>query len=247
MPLAPLILSVDTATRGGSVCISRGAEVLASTIGAPEVSHSNTLLRDINSCLEKAGVALEDVELFAATSGPGSFTGLRIGLATTKALAASLKRPCVGIPTLAAIARAAGQSPGTVALLPAGRGEAFVQMFSVSPDDQVVALDEPAHLSPQKMLARYGSFEKLKWAGEGAHLHRESLREHARGKGIEFKEPGSREGTPEKCWILAPEEKNLSRHLAVLALQAFERGKTGDAQSLHAIYVRPSDAELKCL
>ena len=117
----PLILSIETATMGGSVCLSAGDTVLAAVAGDPKLSHSNTLLSDINKCLREAGVAVQDVELFATTSGPGSFTGLRIGLATIKALAATLNRPCVGVPTLQVIAHTAGVSNATVALLPAGR------------------------------------------------------------------------------------------------------------------------------
>ena len=106
----PLILSFETATLGGSVWLGRGALELATTIGDPAVSHSNSLLSDINHCLSDAGVSLEQVDLFACASGPGSFTGLRIGIATLKALAATLHRPCVGMPTLDAVAHAAGVS-----------------------------------------------------------------------------------------------------------------------------------------
>jgi tRNA threonylcarbamoyladenosine biosynthesis protein TsaB len=148
---APLVLSLETATLGGSVAIARGNSVLAWGSGDPETSHSNTLLSDLNEALARAEVSLEEIDLLAAASGPGSFTGLRIGLATIKGLAATLGKPCAGVPTLYAIARAAGPSPATVALLPAGRGELFAQHFFVSDSGSVTALDEPAHLTPQRM------------------------------------------------------------------------------------------------
>ena len=119
----PIILSLETATLGGSICVSRGNDILAQRSGDPSVSHSNTLLADIDGCLGDAGLDLDAVELFACASGPGSFTGLRIGIATLKALAETLQKPCVGIPTLNAIALSAGNATATVALLPAGRGE----------------------------------------------------------------------------------------------------------------------------
>jgi tRNA threonylcarbamoyladenosine biosynthesis protein TsaB len=133
----PLILSLETATLGGSVFLGRGSVQLAARIGNPQVSQSSSLLQDISDSLEEANVPLQDVDLFACASGPGSFTGLRIGIATLKALAASLKRPCIGIPTLQAVAQAAGYSSATIAVLPAGRGEVFAQMFSVS-DNEIV-------------------------------------------------------------------------------------------------------------
>src|SRR5678816_1704804 len=139
-----LILSVETATAGGSVCLSRGVDVLAIASGNRALSHSNTLLRDIQQCLDQAAIATREVDLFAAASGPGSFTGLRIGLATVRGLAATLDRPCAGIPTLHAIAHAAGTSASTVALLPAGRGEVFVQLLAVS-DSTVEDLDDAQH------------------------------------------------------------------------------------------------------
>ncbi len=240
-----LILSIDTASLAGSVCLSRGGVVVASAVGAPEVSHSNSLLRDINECLEEAGVSLDDVDLFAAAAGPGSFTGLRIGLATLKALAATLAKPCVGVPTLEALARAAGPSDATVALMPAGRGEVFAQMFSIASDDAITPLDEASHLSPQNLIAKYGSLKHLRWGGEGAHKNRNLLTETATEKGIQFGELIW--GEASQGWTLAPEEKNLSKHVAALALRQFRRSQTIDARTLKAIYVRPSDAELKCL
>src|SRR5215213_11524682 len=122
---APLILSVETATLSGSVALLRGEQVLAALAGDSGVSHSNTLLNDIDKLLHEAQIDLPQVDLFAVATGPGSFTGLRIGIATVKALAATLDRPCAGVPTLQAIALAAGESRRSVALLPAGRGEVF--------------------------------------------------------------------------------------------------------------------------
>ena len=230
-----IILSLDTASMGGSVWLGKGTTELASVVGDPSVSQSTSLLNDINSSLQRAHVKLEDVELFACASGPGSFTGLRIGIATLKALAASLERPCFGISTLYAVARAAGPSAATVALLPAGRGEVFAQKFSVSNDLHVTALDAPGHLTPQKLIERYEPFSQLIWAGSGAEAQREIIQSHAQTDGC--------------SWSFAAPEANLARHVASLALELFEAGEIQSPHSLRAIYVRPSDAELnqKCL
>jgi tRNA threonylcarbamoyl adenosine modification protein YeaZ len=249
---APLILSLETATMGGSVWLGYGAVELATRIGDPKVSQSATLLRDISDSLAEAGAKLAELDLLACASGPGSFTGLRIGIATLKALAASLGRPCVGIPTLQAVAHAAGSSRATMALLPAGRGEVFAQMFSVSDDGIVTELDSAAHLSPPALLARYGDLKNLRWAGNGAHAQRALLETFAREHGIYFyeallEEKGTEHGAG--TWELAASEPNLAKHVAALALQLFQSGAIQSLQSLKAIYVRPSDAELnqKCL
>lgn len=234
---------------GGSVFLGRGNEQLVTRIGNPEVSQSASLLADIDDSLKEAGVTLSDVDLFACASGPGSFTGLRIGIATLKALAASLRRPCVGIPTLETVAHAAGASRATVALLPAGRGEVFAQMFSVSQEGTVTELDSAAHLSPQRLVERYAAFPDLMWAGGGAQQQREILKLHAENSGIAFPEEGRQPDAdstePEaSVWWLAPQEANLAKHVATLALKRFQNGGTDSPHSLSAIYVRPSDAEL---
>jgi tRNA threonylcarbamoyladenosine biosynthesis protein TsaB len=241
-----VILSIDTATLGGSVCLTRNGIVLSTRVGDPAVSHSHSLLRDINECLDQGGVPLGSVDLLAVASGPGSFTGLRIGLATVKALAATLRIACVGIPTLHAVARAGGPATSTVALLPAGRGELFVQMVSVSPDGTVTALDEPSHLSPTYVLEKYGSLKSLRWAGPGAHLHRDLLESYARDKEIAFDNQSLSETEEYPGWSLASLEENLSQYVAALALKRLERNELDDPLSLSALYVRPSDAELKC-
>jgi tRNA threonylcarbamoyladenosine biosynthesis protein TsaB len=220
---------------------------LAARTGDPQVSQSASLLTDIEDSLKDADVSLADIELFACASGPGSFTGLRIGIATLKALAASLKRPCVGIPTLQAVAHAAGPSSATVALLPAGRGEVFAQMFSVSESEIVVELDVAAHLSPQRLLQKYGALENLKWAGSAAHLQHDFLEGYAREHGIAFVEQSpeaSNVQSQSAAWTLAAKETNLARSVSALALQRFQAGKLQSPDSLSAIYVRPSDAEL---
>lgn len=231
---------------GGSVCLTRGTTLLATRVGNPAVSHSNSLLKDINQSLGQAQVLLSEVDLLAAASGPGSFTGLRIGLATVKALAATLQVPCVGIPTLHAVALAAGPAAATVALLPAGRGEVFVQLLSVSANGSVTPLDDPAHLSPHNVLDKYGSLKTLSWSGPGTHLYRDLLASYAREKGIDLDEDSPPETGLTQGWRLVPAAENLSQHVATLALQMYASNQAGDPLSLKAIYVRPSDAELKC-
>ena len=185
------------------------------------------------------------MQLFAATSGPGSFTGLRIGLATIKALAATLNRPCVGVPTLQVIAHTGGTAEATVSLLPAGRGEVFVQLLSVA--SGVTELDAAGHLPPVLAIERYESFPTLKWAGPGALIHRDLIESKARERGFAFKGAGVNDTeTSGSGWLLVSPEVNLAKHVAAIAWQRFQARELDQAENLTAIYVRPSDAELKC-
>ncbi len=222
----PLILSVETATLAGSVALSRGEHILAAFAGDSGVSHSNTLLNDIDKLLSEAQVALSEIDLFAVANGPGSFTGLRIGIATIKGLATTLDHPCAGIPTLQAVALAAGESPRSVALLPAGRGEVFAQLFSVTNEGFVTALDEATHISPQRLIEKYSSLENVLWCGDGA-IANKAL--------IESESPGR----------IASPIPVLATHVAALALTRFREKQLDQPDALQAIYVRPSDAELK--
>jgi tRNA threonylcarbamoyladenosine biosynthesis protein TsaB len=240
-----LILSIETATLGGSVCVSAGDKLLATTAGDPALSHSNTLLSDINRCLELANAKVHDVQAFAAASGPGSFTGLRIGLATIKALAATLDRPCIGVPTLQAIAHSAGPSDATVSLLPAGRGEVFVQLLSVR--GEVGELDEAGHLPPARAVERYVNRAALKWVGTAARTHRGLIESAARARKINFHVVAV--GEPEASingWQLVESETSLAAQVAAIAWRRFQNSEFERAENLSAIYVRPSDAELKC-
>jgi len=222
---SPHILSVETATLAGSVALARGESIVAALAGDSGVSHSNTLLNDIDRLLSKAQVELSEIDLFAVATGPGSFTGLRIGIATVKGLAATLDRPCAGVPTLQAIALAAGPSSQSVALLPAGRGEVFAQLCSVTQDGLVTELDQATHISPQRLLEKYGTLESVLWCGEGAIANKALL------KGEQ----------------IAPPVPVLATHVASLALRKFREQQLQHPDALQAIYVRPSDAELKTL
>jgi tRNA threonylcarbamoyladenosine biosynthesis protein TsaB len=237
---APVILAVETATRAGSVAVSRGEQILSCVTGDASSSHSTDLIENIDRVLREAGLQLGDVDLFAAAVGPGSFTGLRIGLATVKSLAVSMNKQCVGVSTLAAVAHAAGESERTVALLPAGRGEVFAQIFSVAGKD-LTPLDEAMHISPQVMLAKYGSYSEVIWAGEGAETQLELLRAEAARQGIQFKsdfEKGS-------GWSLAPTNAQIAESVAQLAWREYRAHRIIAPENLRAKYVRPSDAEMK--
>lgn len=238
----PVILALETATRAGSVVVARGDTILASRAGDASASHSTDLIENLDAVLRDAGVELPDVDLFAAAIGPGSFTGLRIGLATVKSLAVSLSRKCVGVPTLAAIAHLSGADKYVVALLPAGRGEVFAQMFA-SRDDQLTSLDEPAHISPHALLGKYGDHQELTWAGEGAQAQLELLRTAAKAKGFDL-QVNDGDQNP-NGWKLARPIPRLAESIASLAFREWRKGNVIGPEELRASYVRASDAELK--
>lgn len=242
-PPTPLTLALDTATDRRSVALVRGARVLAARSGELREAGAASVLSEIDEVLKSAALSVGEVELFAAAAGPGSFTGLRAGIATLKALSVTLGRPAVGVPTLHAIAHAARPARTLAALIPAGRGEVFAQFLSVDEDGEVRELSTPAHLPPARVLERASAFGGgVKWAGGGSLKYAELIREAARSYGLAFVE-GSGEA-PGDAWALAPPAESLAREVALLALARFRRGGAAGAHELRPLYVRPSDAEL---
>jgi tRNA threonylcarbamoyladenosine biosynthesis protein TsaB len=242
-----LTLSVESATERRSVAVLREGRVLSLCERELRDGGGAAVLADIDRALSEAHVRVSDVELFAAASGPGSFTGLRAGLATMKALAATLGRPVVGVPTLHALARSARPAQSLCALLPAGRGEVFAQMLRVTAGGEVEELSGPEHVPPARLLEKMsGAKGGVKFAGGGAHKFKELLRERAAALGFVFRElEDAREEPGEGVWALAPEVESLAAEVGALALALYAAGERGGADELGAIYVRPSDAELK--
>lgn len=124
------VLAVDTTTRWGSLAVAGPEGVLAEARVATDGGHSRWLLSAAEALLGGLGIAAGDLDAFAVTTGPGSFTGLRVGLGSVQGLAVASGRPCVGLSTLDVLALSAAGSSGTiVALVDAFRGEVYSGVY----------------------------------------------------------------------------------------------------------------------
>ena len=103
----PLILNIETATEICSVCISRGATILSTQESADAYSHASVITLLIEACATEAGVSLKDLDAIAVSSGPGSYTALRVGAAAAKGICYALDKPLIAVKTLEALAYAA--------------------------------------------------------------------------------------------------------------------------------------------
>jgi len=137
-----VILALDTTTRAGSVALMRDERLVASAVGNPDRTHGERLPEDALRILADHGLSLRDVGLFAVCSGPGSFTGLRVGLSTIQGLALAGSGHVVAVPTLEALAYAAlwnpdcSTEPGSLIVpwMNAHRGEVFGAVYAVAED-----------------------------------------------------------------------------------------------------------------
>src|SRR5688572_22479140 len=105
-----LILALDTTTRVSSCAVARDGAVIREEAGDSSRPQAERLPGDLMSLLEHAGIALPDIDVFAVATGPGSFTGLRIGIATMQGLAFAASKPLVGVSGFDALATAAGSA-----------------------------------------------------------------------------------------------------------------------------------------
>lgn len=124
-----LILAIDSAYKNGSVTLARAANgefAVLETAMVDGGTFSAQLVPQIATLLARHNFKKTDIDVLAAATGPGSFTGLRIGLAAVKGLAEALKKPIVGVSMLEAIAKTGTASAKVFAILDAGRGEVYV-------------------------------------------------------------------------------------------------------------------------
>ena len=130
------VLALDTTSRAGSVALVEDERVIAELEGDPSRSHAERLPGDLTRALDAHEWRAADVDAFAVVAGPGSFTGLRIGIATMQGLAFVLKRPLVGVSALEALAQAAASSKAADTIvgawIDAHRHEVFSALYRVT-------------------------------------------------------------------------------------------------------------------
>lgn len=127
-----IVLAIESAIAGGSVALFRGPECVAGMVGASGQSRAEDLLSNIDELLKRSDIDKSSITKIIVGAGPGSFTGIRIGIATALGLAAALGIEVKQVSTLAAIAMAPGVSGQVLAALPIGRDTVCIQNFSVS-------------------------------------------------------------------------------------------------------------------
>ncbi|MDR1674583.1 MAG: tRNA (adenosine(37)-N6)-threonylcarbamoyltransferase complex dimerization subunit type 1 TsaB [Oscillospiraceae bacterium] len=165
-----MILSVDTSGRfASSAAISGQGKLIAVKSGSPEKQHSQVILSLCIELLKEQGLELKDMNTFAVAAGPGSYTGLRVGIATVKAIAYALKKSCIGVSTLLALAYSVPAEGYICSLIHARQGVSYGALFSSYDGiltritaDKVLTFAETATL-----LKRY-EYEEITFTGDGA-------------------------------------------------------------------------------
>lgn len=168
------ILSVDSSSVSASVAITENGATLAESFINNGLTHSQTLMPMVEKTLKDSGVSIKDIELFAITNGPGSFTGVRIGIASVKGMADALNKKCVAVSTLEAIAEPLKNEDSIAcAVMDARCNQVYTAIFENGKrlcEDKAVLIDE---LGVE--LKNYN--KKVVFIGDGSVLCYEKLKD----------------------------------------------------------------------
>ena len=222
------ILALETSAVAASAAVCEDEALVAQSFQRTGLTHSATLMPMVESMLQNAGLKLEEMDLIAVAAGPGSFTGLRIGVSAAKGLAWPLDKPCAGVSTLEAMAWQLSGMEGVVcAAMDARRQQVYNALFEMK-DGKPVRLTPDRAISLEDLQMELANVEKTQIiVGDGAHLCYNALQKC--GYPVRMAPPHLQYQT---AWGVAR-----------CALEQARAGKLTDAAGLIPNYHRLSQAE----
>ena len=222
------ILALETATMAGSAAIVQDEELPGEIRVNISVAHAERLMPSIEYLLNASRISIKDIDAFAVSIGPGSFTGLRIGLSTAKGFSYSTGKPIISVPTLDAFARALPFCPHSICpMLDARKNEVYAGLYKWESGICTKIVSETA-INPADFLRQIKG--PIVFMGEGARIYKKLI-EEVLGDAALF----------------APASKMIPSASAVgeIALEKFKKGIIADPVSLSPFYLRKSEAEMK--
>ncbi len=226
----PLILSLETATGCGSVALTKGGinqgKLLAVATAQPEVTHSRRLLGSVDWVMQAAGVSWDKLDGIAISLGPGSFTGLRIGMAAAKGIVFATQKPLIGVQTLDAIALSCPVIDRPLwCLLDARKQEVYAACYQTGSHGLPEQCSPVEAVRPERLLERIQGPALI--AGPGLNEYHELF---ADKEGLQLIPPA----------LSSPS----AIRIGFLAAEQLLRGETQDPATIAPLYVRASEAEV---
>ena len=223
-----LILAFETSAKAGSVALMKEGKLLGESYNNTGLTHSQTLLKMAEDLLHSCGYAPQDVEAVAVAAGPGSFTGVRIGVAAAKGYAWGKEIPCCGVSTLEAMALSLGAWQGyVVGVMDARRSQVYTATFRADAG-ALTRLTEDRAISLQALGEELKNLSQPVFlVGDGSILCYNTLKEQVNS-------------------LVLPPEHRMHQRAAGVALAAEEklsRGEACDGATLTPNYLRLSQAE----
>jgi tRNA threonylcarbamoyladenosine biosynthesis protein TsaB len=225
------ILALDTSTSLATVAVTVDRNVAAESIFNSDRTLSARLIPEIDRLLQQAGLSIKDIELFAASTGPGSFTGVRGGVATIQGLALAGGKPCVGFSSLALLAMNFPLALYPVCtLLDARKGELYAALYDCSSTPPTPRISDCV-LSPERFLTLLleSATSPVIFCGDGAVRYQGQIADRLGNQAI---------------FAPFPHNSSHASHAALLALHAFRSGVPAEPARLLPIYLRASEAEI---
>ncbi len=225
-------LAVDTSTATAGIAVVDEKGLLAEFLLKDMKTHSQKLVPMLRELLDSLRLTPADIDVYAAVTGPGSFTGLRIGVTTIKSMAYALNKPVAGIPSLDALANAASAAEDTVVcpIMDARNNQVYTALYKAQ-NGLMTNLSGymGLHVSELvKLLEEKYDSVKVLFTGDGVLLHRDFLK-------IELKE---------RCLFMPDFTlQQMAASAAQLALLRHAAGESMDQTELKPFYLRPSQAE----
>ena len=228
----PIILAIDTSSKVTSLAVAQGERLLRSSGEVHDEQRSETLWSDVQSLLEGLRKTINDVSLFGVCTGPGGFTGLRVGISAAKGFSAATNKPIVGVTSLEAAALSAEASGLVCVVVNAYKGEVYSQLFSFYGDGLPERKNEPMVSNYQQALERVLDVDELILTGDAVEPGKDTIEDfvttHQKGK-----------------WVVNKAGHKLAVAIAKMAYVKHSRGEIDKANTLRACYVRRSEAEIR--
>lgn len=223
------ILAVDTTTPSGSVALLRDGDLVGEFDVESPSTHSSRLLRSVDLLLRANNLDIQAIDAYAVAAGPGSFTGIRIGLSAVKSFAFASGKMVAAVSTLEALASKIAAPPVRLAcpVLDAKKGEIYAGLFEVRSARLIEVIPQGTY-DPDAFFARLPTHRVTSFIGNGLNLYREKLLTYVRDK-ARF---------PRRSPFIAAEVGRLGHRLLL-------EGKGVRARDLEPVYFRKSQAEEK--
>jgi tRNA threonylcarbamoyladenosine biosynthesis protein TsaB len=221
-----LTLAFDTSSRTASVALLRDRAVLYNAVLHREQNHSEVLLPAIDEACRLSNITVRDIDLFACTIGPGSFTGLRIGVSTLKGLMLATGKPAAGVSSLAALALNVEEPDAVIgSMMDAGRGQIYLAYYRYGKDGVLHPVGEPQAQDPRSVEDPFP--EPVIYVGDGAVRYAGLIRPLSARKNK-----------------MAPAEQQFisAASVARLALEKYFRRDLLDPARCAPVYLRSVDA-----
>ncbi len=223
------VLGFDTSTSCGSVGLIDDDSIISEYLLNIPVTHSERLLGAIELVLKEARVALGDLDGWAISLGPGSFTGLRIGVSTVKGLAFATQKPVAGVSTLDVLAYQISSTPCLICpILDARKGEVYTAFYRYGKGNDLKRHSAYRAIKPEDLTKDIR--EETIFVGDGVRTYRDYLKKSL-----------------ESLAIFSPHSINFPHGsgVAKLGLELLQKGESLDLANFTPLYIRPSEAELK--